>query len=173
MSAFSFAVDYMLMNEGGLIENAHDEGGITNFGISLRFYKTVLPQAIAEDIKSLNIDQAKEIYKKYFWEESRWPEINCQVTANMVFDMHVNMGLAAATKILQRALCSVAGNSIWCLDDAIFGDNTLYLINHLRELDLFVIAIRSERAAYYREIVIRDPSQKMFLDGWLNRAYGM
>jgi lysozyme family protein len=173
MSAFSFAVDYMLRNEGGLVDNEHDTGGITNFGISLRFYKTIYPDAVPDDIRNLSLDQAKEFYRKIFWDESRWKEINCQVTANLVFDMHVNMGMAAATKILQRALCSVVGNVNYCLDDGIFGDNTLAIVNHIQEIDFLVIALRSERAAYYREIIIRDPSQKIFLDGWLNRAYGM
>ncbi len=173
MSAFSFAVDYVLGNEGGLVDNAHDEGGITNFGISLRFYKTIYPEAIADDIKNLTLQKAAEIYRTHFWDISRIQEINSQVIADYLFDMHVNMGLAAATKILQRSLCAVAGNANWSLDDGILGDNTLTLTNNLQRFDLLVIALRSERAAYYRDIVIRDPSQKVFLEGWLNRAYGM
>ena len=173
MSAFAFAVNYLLQNEGGLVDNPHDEGGITNFGISYRYYKTIYPDAIPDDIRNITIYQAKEFYKKMFWDHSRWQEITCQVTANLVFDMHVSMGMAAATKILQRGLCCVAGNANWLLDDGIFGDNTLRMINALKDIDLLSIALRSERAGYYRDIVVKDPSQKIFLEGWLNRAYGM
>ena len=173
MSAFSFAVDYVLGHEGGLVDNPHDEGGITNFGISFRFYKSIYPDSIPDDIKNLTKDQAIEFYKKDFWDKSRIQEINHQVIADYLFDMHVSMGLAAATKILQRSLCAVSGNANWSLDDGILGDNTISLTNNLFRFDLLVIALRSERAAYYRDIVIRDPSQKVFLEGWLNRAYGM
>ncbi len=173
MSAFSFAVDFVLKNEGGLVEDAHDEGGITNFGISFRFYKTIYPDAIADDIKNLSREQAVEIYKTHFWDHSRFAEINSQIIADLCFDMHVNMGLAAATKILQRSLCCVAGNANWILDDGIFGNQTLTSTNNLQSIDLLVIALRSERAGYYRDIVLQNPSQKVFLEGWLNRAYGM
>lgn len=173
MSAFSFAVDLVLQNEGGLSDNPHDQGGITNFGISFRFYKTIYPDAIPDDIKNLTREQAIEIYKTQFWDNSRFAEVNCQIVSNLCFDMHVNMGLAAATKILQRSLCSVSGNANSLLDDGIFGDNTLHATNNLQEYDLLVVALRSERAGYYRDIVTKDPSQKAFLEGWLNRAYGM
>lgn len=173
MSAFSFAVEYVLEREGGLEDNPHDKGGVTNFGISLRFYKTLYPEAIEDDIKNLPKEQAIEIYKKHFWENSRITEINCQAISNMCFDMHVNMGLAVSSKILQRALCCVAGNANWLLDDGILGDNTISLTNKLRDIDLLVIALRSERAGYYRDIATREPSQREFLEGWLNRAYGM
>lgn len=41
MSDFDTAVNYVLRNERGLNESKNDRGGITNFGISLRFLKTV------------------------------------------------------------------------------------------------------------------------------------
>lgn len=170
MSAFDFAVAVLLRQEGGLVDDPHDEGGLTNFGISFRFYKTIYPNATQDDLRVLNKDDAINFYQKHFWDESKWSEITSQLVTNQAFDMHVSMGLAPAIKILQRASYSVYGQNQKILDDGIFGDSTLFFINSCRTLDL-LIAIRSERAGYYREIVARNPHHQVHLEGWLNRAY--
>ena len=170
MAAFSFAVSQLLEQEGELVDDPYDEGGITNFGISFRFYKSIIPNANQEDIRVLTRQDAIEIYQKYFWNESRWAEINSQFVANVAFDMHVNMGLAPAIKIMQRSIFSVYGENHKILDDGIFGEQTLSFINST-PADLLTIAIRSERAGYYREIALRNPTQQTHLEGWLNRAY--
>jgi len=170
MAAFSFAVSQLLEQEGELVDDPYDEGGITNFGISFRFYKSIIPNATPEDIRVLTRQDAIEIYQKHFWNESRWAEINSQLIANKAFDMHVNMGLAPAIKIIQRAIFSIYGEYHKILDDGIFGDQTLSFVNST-PTELLTIAIRSERAGYYREIALRNPTQQAHLEGWLSRAY--
>lgn len=170
MAAFSFAVSQLLEQEGELVDDPYDEGGLTNFGISFRFYKSIIPNATPEDLRVLTRPDAIELYQKYFWNESRWAEINSQIIANVAFDMHVNMGLAPATKIIQRSILAVYGDHNKILDDGIFGEQTLHFVNNT-PADLLTIAIRSERAGYYREIALRNPTQQKELDGWLNRAY--
>jgi lysozyme family protein len=90
----------------------------------------------------------------------------------VAFDMFVNHGLATAVKILQRASCSVNKNHNTLLDDGVFGDQTLFVLNLIDQYYL-CIATRAERAGYMRLIVANDDSQRVFLDGWLNRAYSV
>ena len=170
MSEFEPAVKELLEQEGGLIDNATDPGQITNWGVSYRFYKSIFPEAMSDDIKNLTKLQAIDIYKKYFWDECKFSLFNSQIIANMAFDMFVNMGLAPSVKILQRASRAVMANKDAIADDGVLGEQTLNLLNNLSVIDLS-IAIRAERAGYYREIVLHNSVLKPNLEGWLNRAY--
>ena len=70
MADFEQAINFVLKNEGGLEENPNDPGGITNHGISLRFLKSIKPDASEEDIRNLTVNQAKTIYYDHFWVNS-------------------------------------------------------------------------------------------------------
>ncbi len=90
MSIFSTAHDYMMKNEGGLSENPADPGGVTNYGISLRFAKSgytmeefhdvwtsgvrayLMPQItrlLDERIETLNED--RECHTSLIWDRAR------------------------------------------------------------------------------------------------------
>lgn len=169
MADFMEAVKIVLANEGGLVNSSTDPGGVTNFGISLRWYKeTVSQEATAEDIISLTQDAAIALYKKYFWDNHPYENINSQPLANYIFDMSVNMGASVAHKISQRTIWTVEGyNSL--IDDGILGQITLSKIN-LYDIRL-ILPIQSERAGYYRLIASSEAFAKDDLTGWLNRAY--
>ena len=72
MVSFDTAVEFVLKNEGGLVENENDAGGITNFGISLRFLKSLDDVKLkkygifippdAESVRELSLEQARAIY---------------------------------------------------------------------------------------------------------------
>ena len=170
MSDFAPAISYVLTREGGLVNDPNDAGGVTNFGITLRFYKTIHPEAVAADIESLTQDQAISFYKIEFWDKTEFNLIENQLIANMAFDMAVNMGIAPAIKTLQRACFSVRAQYELFGDDGILGEKTLGVLNSLDPCCL-LSAIRSERAGVYREIVAKEPLQRVFLEGWLRRSY--
>ena len=52
---FNEIIDQVLEHEGGDVNNPHDTGGETNYGIAKRWYPEV-------DIKNLNVDDAVNIY---------------------------------------------------------------------------------------------------------------
>lgn len=175
---FYFAVEYVLSKEGGLVDNPHDPGGITNFGISLRFLKSMpierlktygIFSAEPHDIIKMTKEQAKSIYKGEFWEHSKFDNIDDQDCCDFIFDMAVNMGISPAIKCAQRACWASARKKDTIKDDGILGEETLNLINYYG-LHL-ISAMRSERAGYYR-LIAEDKNLKEFLNGWLNRAYG-
>lgn len=178
MGSFDEAVAYLLNNEGGLSENPYDHGGTTNFGISFRFLRNVLPEnirrygvfgeVVEQTIKDLTIDQAKLIYRGEFWEHAAFDQINNQDICNYIFDMAVNMGIAPSIKCAQRA-CWAVKRRRELVDDGILGENTLTAI---KMCDFMLLpAMRSERAGYYRIIIAKDHEQEKFINGWMTRAY--
>ena len=58
---FEDCIDKVLEHEGGYVNDPNDLGGETNFGVSKKAYPDL-------DIKNLTRDEAKEIYRKDYWE---------------------------------------------------------------------------------------------------------
>jgi lysozyme family protein len=178
MANFDDAVNLVLKNEGGLISESHDKGGITKFGISLRFLRGldtsklreygIFEFPVDETIRDLTIDKAKEIYRGEFWNAAPFDKIGNQEQANYIFDTAINMGISPAIKCVQRAIWSVMKRRE-IPDDGILGVTTLAGIQRCGFL--IMPAMRSERAGYYRLTVAHDETQDANLQGWLNRAY--
>lgn len=90
-----YAVDSVLGHEGGYVDDPHDPGGCTKYGISSRAYPDL-------DITSLTREQAREIYRSDYWDPCRCDELPSGVDL-LVFDCAVNQGRHAAIVILQQA----------------------------------------------------------------------
>lgn len=181
MSQFEPAVEYVLLREKGIEEQANDPGGVTKYGISFRFLKSVSPECLrlygipiyisTDTIRDLTIEQAKALYKGEFWNHAPFERINNQLIANYLFDTCINMGIAPGVKCLQRALWAVRSNRAILVDDGILGEETLKQVNCIDSV-LLLAALRSERGGEYRLIADRKPEEgKQDLDGWLNRSY--
>lgn len=175
MSDFEKAVIRVLSNEGGYTDHPDDPGGATNYGITLPVLRedgifgdiNNDGDIDVEDIKSLSIDQAKDIYKRQWWDRYEYWQIADQMIATKILDLSVNMGPRQAHLVAQRALRSI-GHPI--KEDGILGPITKLTINQADPLFL-MFAMRSEAAGVYRAIVAKNPTLKVFLAGWLNRAY--
>ena len=159
MANFGAAIGTVLAHEGGYVNDPHDAGGETNFGISKRSYPQV-------DIGTLTREGAEAIYRRDWWDRHRYGEIDDQGVATKVFDLAVNMGPTQAHKILQRALCR-SGQRVKV--DGILGPATMGCVNQASPATL-LDALRSEAAAFYMQLVNRKPSQARFLNGWMRRA---
>lgn len=168
MANFDEAVARVLKNEGGYIDNSKDKGGVTNYGISLRFLMNINKQATPETIRDLTIAEAKELYLNHFWLPNKYQELNSQRLANKVFDTSVNMGAKMGNRFLQIAINILTNKGI--VEDGIIGSKTIDIINSL-EVDNNLLRIYSLlQKEYYSSIVINNNSQIAFLKGWFNRA---
>lgn len=96
MKPFDTAVEFVLRFEGGFTDDSRDPGSITKFGISQRAHPNV-------DIKSLTIEQAKEIYLQDYWERCNCGDLP-PALGLLLFDSAVNQGPTAAIRALQRSL---------------------------------------------------------------------
>lgn len=74
------------------MNDPHDPGGETNFGISKRSYPNL-------DIRNLTADDAVRIYRQDYWLPAGCDKLPAPL-ALLVFDTAVNMGLGAAAKLL-------------------------------------------------------------------------
>lgn len=181
LTNFDAAVAYVMKNEGGFTDNPNDDGGVTNYGISLRFLKSLPVKKLIEygvikldrpllvnDVKNLDIPTAKFIYKGEFWDKAPLDKILNSLVCTYTFDMVVNVGLSEAITILQR--------STWALDfkdhipdDGVLGQDTLKKVNMYGSL--LLPSLRSERAGYVRLVSAIHSNDKEFLNGWLDRCY--
>lgn len=152
MSDFNIAIETVLANEGGYVDDPEDKGKATNFGISQASYPKL-------DIKDLTRDGAIAIYKRDFW---KFENIIDQQVATKVFDAFVNMGRYAII-ILQRLVLKAT------TPDGDFGPETSDAVNRT-DANGLLTQYRSALAQHYEDIVAKNPQDEKFLEGWLRRA---
>lgn len=150
MNAFDFAVGMVLQNEGGYVNHPADPGGETKYGITKRQYPDL-------DIANLTIEQAKEIYKRDYWNAISGDRLPQRVAA-LVFDSAVNQGPKRAIRFMQTALGVEA--------DGIIGPRTL---NAASMVDVagFAAKLGAERALHYASLSTFDTFGK----GWMRRLF--
>jgi lysozyme family protein len=147
---FNTAVEKVLKQEGVYSDDPNDSGGETKYGIS----KKAFPHL---DIKNLTLEQAKEIYKLYYWDKAKCNHIRDSIKL-LHFSCAVNCGVVAANKIYQRA--TNTGIKI----DGILGPVTLDCSLTITPFSYLYYWLK-----LYNEIVIKNPSQIKYLKGWINR----
>lgn len=156
MDFFNDAVSYVFQKEGGFNSVREDKGGPTKYGISQAAYPN-------EDIYSLTLDRAKEIYRRDYWNKNNLGQINDMQKATAALDTVVNHGRGA--KLLQEAANRAGAN---LKVDGAIGPKTIAAINSI-SVTKFANALYDIRRAYYEKLVEADPSQNVFIKGWLNR----
>ena len=119
MANFETAVQITLRNEGGFFHN-RKTGEIVNRGVTLAFVRDCGHKADADEayIRNLSEEEARTIYRKYFWERYHIGDINDQALANKVFDLTVNMGPGGrsrqgASRCSRRRSTSAAATVTW------------------------------------------------------------
>ena len=154
MTTFDEIIEHVLKHEGGYVNDPTDLGGETNYGITKRFYPDV-------DIKNLTKEQAKEIYKRDYWDKNRVDELPEQLR-HIFFDMCVNFGRGGAVKVLQRA-ANAKGAKLKV--DGGMGPATLKAVQNVEHN-----RVKSYRILHYANLVINKPEQEKFWYGWFKRT---
>ena len=153
---FNDVIDKVLEHEGGYVNDPNDLGGETKYGITKRFYPDV-------DIKSLTKEDAKDIYKRDYWDKNKIDDLPDNLK-HIFFDMCVNQGRGTAVRVLQRAINSKGGN---LTVDGGFGSGTSFA---LAKYTPEVARVRCYRLKHYYDLVNKKPEQERFLFGWYRRA---
>lgn len=95
---FQRALAFVLGREGGFVDDSHDPGGATNFGITLKTLSEWRgTECTADDVRNMRRDEAAAIYEKHYWQPIcgdflPWP-LNVGT-----FDAAVNSGVKQASK---------------------------------------------------------------------------
>lgn len=150
--------------EGGYVNHINDKGGATNMGVTLETWKKLGYDKNndgvinAEDIKMLTVKDFEAVLRVY-WDIWKADHIVNQSVANILVDWVWGSG-SWGVKIPQRIL-GVA-------QDGKVGTNTLGALNKSNQKELFD-KIFAERKKFLENIVAKNPSQKVFLKGWMSR----
>lgn len=149
------AILKVIEHEGGdkITNHKNDLGGLTKFGISQRAYPLL-------NIASITLEDAVSIYKRDYWDKVLGDQIKSYAVAFSIFDQAVNRGVGTAIKMAQKAAGVKADGSI--------GPVTLNAINAKPEGEFLNNFINIAKSSY-ESIVNSNPSQNVFLKGWMNR----
>lgn len=160
-------------NEGGLSNDPADSGGLTNFGLTLKFLEDRRIDVNGDklidekDIYALTLPIAKKIYYMQYWLEFQYYRIKDTSIATKVLDMAVNMGEFTAHRLVQRAINDIIKSPIKA--DGLLGNQTFNAINSIPERYLHQ-ELRDISKEHYLYLIKMNPKNEKFEHGWLKRA---
>ena len=180
---FSIAHKFTAKWEGGESDHPDDGGGLTKYGVSLKFLgglsgtqsnRDVLERMgirlpiTRQVIYDLTRDQAASLFRWQFWDKLRLGLIPLR-PAVVLYDAAVNSGPAQSVKLAQRGYnrCVAYGQPL--VVDGIMGPATRAAMQ-LADTDKCLSAMLDAREAFFQTIVDNNPSQQVFLRGWINRV---
>lgn len=167
MADFNKALVYTLVNEGGFSDDSNDFGGATNFGITREdFSRWLRRPATVQDVKKMTESDAEQIYYSWYFTPLNILNVVSQGITTSIFDMGVNLGLHSSAAIAQTALNTLGFNLI---ADGSIGPVTLSALN-LVNPNAFIRDFHDLVRDHYSTIVANDPTQEVFLKGWMNRC---
>lgn len=158
---FEDALKFVLKWEGGFTNHPKDPGGATNKGITQKVYDVykVSRKHPKMSVKHILDFEVKEIYETKYWDLVRAKWLKAPLGLVM-FDTAVNFGPAGAIRRLQKALrLNITGTWTQEISDVI----------HECDAGKVALEICKLRKIWRNYRVKQNPSQKVFLKGWLNR----
>ena len=135
MTFFDEVFYRVIGHEAGYVNNPKDPGGETKWGISKRSYPKL-------NIKTLTIEQAKEIYLNDFWNVIDGDSLQRPI-AFQLMDFAINSGPETSIRYLQRAL-GVA-------DDGYFGPISKKAMKDMSQTDM-IMRLNAERLEYMTKL---------------------
>lgn len=158
---FDEAFRRLIGHEGGYSKDSRDPGNWTSgkvgvgtlkgtkFGLAANTYPNL-------DIKNLTLEQAKEIYKKDWWDKLGGHGLHSAITFQL-WDFAINAGRSRAIKELQQAVGVTA--------DGVIGPKTIEAVN-AQDLNDVLLSLTAERLKFYTSL----DSFKTYGKGWTNRV---
>lgn len=160
MANFKKYVPRLLQLEGGYVDHPDDKGGPTNRGVTLRTYQDHFGQhKTVVDLKNLSHEEWEHIMKTGYWDKCKADQIESQAVAEITVDWCINSGMVGLRRVQEL---------VGAKPDGIAGPITLSLINSSDPRLLFE-RIKAARNQFYINRVKLNPSQKVFMPGWMNR----
>lgn len=166
MADYNQIKKFILSWEGGYVNNKLDKGGATNKGVTWATWSAYAKKKgfipTLANLRAITDAQWDEIFRPNYWNVWKAANINNQSIATLLVDWGYCSGTTTVIKNLQRYLGVKA--------DGIMGPVTLNKLNHNEKSPIVVFEdLRDRRKKFLNDIVKRNPPQKTFLNGWLNR----
>lgn len=163
MKNFRKSLDYVLDFEGGYSNHPNDNGGATNYGITI---KVARDNGYVGDMRYIPLEVVEDIYYKNYYKKNNIYKLP-DMLAFSVFDFAVNSGVKRAGITLQKALNNIKGGDI-LKEDGLIGKKTLEIVNSLDTI-LILNAFHKEQREFYKSIIRSNPALSVFSRGWNNR----
>ncbi len=145
----------------GVTEHPNDDGGLTNTGISARWYskqfKIPIDEA-REKVRKLTENEIKEIYYDYFY--SKFSECKNKLLRFKLADVYVNTGEKGLEFIAKELKYRSLYEFLSYCNEVIDNVTAQSIVNQ----------ISIAQARYYISIIEKRASKMVFLRGWLRRA---
>lgn len=180
MANFNKAHKFVAKWEGGFSNDPADPGGATNYGVSLRWLKSLgLDQGDidldgdidADDIRALSAEQAAKLFRDKFWDAYHLDDFP-QTLATIYYDAIVNTGASQATKFMQRGYNTTFPAARLSVD-GILGPLTRNALLSMGQSVFLLRACIDERDKFYHSLATSKPAMNKFLKGWLNRTHDL
>lgn len=158
-------INRTIQHEGGWSNHQNDRGGKTKYGITLATLQSLRPGSTEQTLRNLSPSQARAFYREFYFlgmGVDKFPE----EIQDVVFDLNVNFGARNATRIIQRGVAQLGGAIVV---DGVLGKKTLDAVAKC-DIKALRISIVLDRIKTHYASVERDPSQRVFINGWLNRS---
>jgi len=180
MADFQTAYNLLKIQEGGLSNDPNDRGGKTFMGISKVFDPEWVGWGRIDFLNSTHVllttDKAL-LSDVQNWYADKWISISLsQITnqsfANEIFDCAINEGSGTAILFLQRSLNVTNNQGKYFADlkkDGKIGPKTISAVNNHPNLQACFTAYNALRGNAYISICEANPSQEVFMIGWMNR----
>jgi lysozyme family protein len=174
MAKVSNLAPFILKWEGGFSNHSADRGGATMKGVTIGTFTQYrkdkgLKTPTVSDLKNISDSEWTDIMKKYYWDAWKADQINNQAVANILVDWAWGSGATTSIKAFQNIIPSL-------ISDGVAGAKTIGYINDVvgsdRQIGLFN-KIWSARKDFLTNIVAKNPSQMVFLNGWMNRLFDL
>jgi lysozyme family protein len=161
MADYKVLVPIIKRFEGGWSNHPNDRGGCTNSGVTISTYRAYYGKSkTCNDLKKMTESQWNAIFIQRYWVKWLGDRISSQSIANLLVDWFWTSGVYGI-KYPQQVLGVTA--------DGVVGPKTIAAINNYPNQKELFQKLWNRRKKHFEDIVKKNPSQKVFLKGWLNR----
>lgn len=152
----------VLYNEGGYVDNPSDRGGATNYGVTQATLSDWRGHPVTvDDVKNLPMSEAIAIYRKKYISDPGFDLISDIRLRTALVDAGVLFGPQAVIKALQTLLA--------LKPDGVLGQETASKAAG-QEARGLINSLSVWRITKHANRIHTDPSQVIFLVGWISRA---
>lgn len=156
-------IGFTLLFEGDVSDHKDDPGKLTKQGITQKTYDSYRAsiKQPARTVLLLTEHERTDIYTSMYWDPCMCSEMSYPL-ALVVFDTAVNTGCKQAIRMLQKVLGATV--------DGVIGIETMGLLRDQADQRLLAIDLIGMREQFYKDLIARKPSMKVFEKGWYNRT---
>lgn len=174
---------HVLNYEGGYVNHPNDRGGETNLGVTSSTLERakkrgIAPQSVTIEELGKHPDVVYNIYNLMYYKDPMCDKLPAMLSFAF-HDACVNHGRGGrnskgnpvgAGMLLQDILIQRYNKKI--AFDGVVGRNTIAALNEVLEFESsshLTEYFNNRRRKYFKDIVASNPSQKVFLNGWMSR----